>query len=246
MIPKQEHIGETFIKNNLSYTDIEQLNENGSLISEFDESFMKYNDIGNDINRAPSIISTSTAYSLQPSNDGSPQKITTDSRSPPRTPPRNKQERERVFREHKPKLSSLNIDVTDEKSKDGINNEEVPLDPIVLETEPQTLVASFLALFNKSPVKVVKTTDINVDTEFDSESCTDEYDPPTVDRQVKNNRRLSWSQEIRNDNLEDDTDNIPGRRYSISSNATNATDDGTFITYYTFQSNVIKAFLYEV
>ena len=62
MIPKQEHIGETFIKNNLSYTDIEQLNENGSLISEFDESFMKYNDIGNDINRAPSIISTSTAY----------------------------------------------------------------------------------------------------------------------------------------------------------------------------------------
>lgn len=234
----------------MNYSDIEQLNENASLISDFDEAFMKYND--NDT-RAPSIISTSSAYSLLPSNNSSAQKSIPNSRSPPRTPPRNKQERERIFREYKPKLSSLNIDENknEEKSINEINH-EVSLDPIIKETEPQTLVESFLALFNKSPVNVKKTNikenHLNVETEVDNESTTDNYyDPPTVDRQINNNkRRLSWSQGIARINNEDEIDNVNSRRNSISSNVTNATDEGTFITHYAFQSNVVKAFLYEV
>ena len=247
MMPKPQEAGETFIKNNL-FNEFEQLNENGSLISEYD-GFVKYNDTDGDRDRATSIISLTSAYSLSPSNNNSAQLSNVNSKSPPRTPLIN-------IKEHE-KLSSRSID-NEEKSKNKLNL-EAPLDHLSKQTEPQTLVESFLSLFN-SPVKEkanIKETDSNAKTELDNESITDDY------QVKKNNRRLSWSHEIprknnnedgtdnandRHNSISSDTDNINGRRYSISSNATNENerDDETFVSYYSFQSNVVKAFLYEV
>ena len=233
------------ILHNLSYTELDQFQDNGSLIS-LDENFIKYND--DDRNRANSIISTSSAFSCLPSDNNSSLKLM--------VPGIYSNSRVDYLRSRQPEdddniklvqRSKLTGTIGDKNNNDDSNN-DIP--QLTIDTEPVSFVQSFLSLF--SPSRKVNNNHNN-----DSNSNNDNPDipitpesynpdtPTTFNRQLNPNRRLSWSE---NTKIKDDENFIETRvrRDSISSQTTMATDDGTFVSYYTFQSNVIKAWLYEV
>lgn len=179
-----------------------------------DETFLKYDDNESDRNRAHSIISTSTAFSFLPSD------------SP------------RFMKSMTPhdRTNQSDTIVDNDISRNGENNLNDTIHPLNTDTEPVSLVKSFLSLFN-SPVNLkTPKQEIVTDTDDNIDDC------PTVDRQPVQ-KRLSWSEGVKVIKEENETRD---RGDSITSQTTMATDDGTFVSYYNFQSNVIKALLYEV
>jgi len=231
------------ILHNLSYTELDQFQDNGSLIS-LDENFIKYND--DDRNRANSIISTSSAFSCLPSDNNSSLKLMVPGiHSNSRVDYLRSRQSGNVGEDDNIKLverSKLTGIIGDKNNNDDSNN-DIP--PLTIDTEPVSFVQSFLSLF--SPSRKVNNNNNdnndNPDVPITPESHNPDT-PTTFNRQLNHKRRLSWSENT----IKDDENFMETRvrRDSISSQTTMATDDGTFVSYYTFQSNVIKALLYEV